>query len=138
MVTASKWRPDIKMLARKKSMRLKLTASSIVSGKKTVVTPLIQHNNNNWPSSRTKQQPGNIIHSSTVKLSRLESEQVEFPFSLSTSSPVLKLVVDTFTISITVMWLSTDQGQAYGAMRFLHFHRCKVSENAVSLLFLAS
>ena len=30
-------------------MRLKLTASSIVPGK-TVVTPLIQHNDNNWSS----------------------------------------------------------------------------------------
>ena len=76
-----------------------------------------------------QRQLGNI-HSSTAKLSRLESEQVEFPFSLSTSSPVLQLVVDTFAISITVMWLSTDQGQAYGAMLLLHFHRCKVSENA--------
>ena len=49
----SKWSPDLKRLARKKSMRLKLIASSIVPGK-TVVTPLIQHNNNNWPSPRTR------------------------------------------------------------------------------------
>ena len=61
-----------------------------------------------------QRQLGNIIHLSMVKLSRLHSEQVGSPFSLSTSSPVLQLVVDTFTISITVMWLSTDQGQAYG------------------------
>ena len=53
MATASKWRPDLKTLARKKSMRLKLRSSNIVP-RKTVVTPLIQHNNNNWPSSRTK------------------------------------------------------------------------------------
>ena len=38
-----------------------------------------------------QRQVGNIIHLSTAKLSRLESEQVEFP------SPVLQLVVDTFT-----------------------------------------
>ena len=53
MATTSKWRPDLKMLARKKSTHLKLHASSIMPGK-TVVTPLIQHNNNNWPSSKTK------------------------------------------------------------------------------------
>ena len=35
-------------------MSLKLTASSIMPGKKVVVTPLIQHNNINWPSSITK------------------------------------------------------------------------------------
>ena len=84
-----------------------------------------------------QRQLSNIIHSLTAKKSRLENEQVEFPFSLSTSSPVLQLVVATFTISITVMWFLTDQGQAYGVMLLLHSHRCKVSENAVSKLFLA-
>ena len=84
-----------------------------------------------------QRQLGNI-RSSTARLSRLESEQVEFPFSLSTSSPVLQLVVDTLTVSITVMWLSIDPGQAYGVVLLLHFHRYKVGENAVSKLFLAS
>ena len=54
-----------------------------------------------------QRQLSNIIHSLTAKKSRLESEQVEFPFSLSTSSPVPQLVVAKFTISITLMWLST-------------------------------
>ena len=55
-------------------MRLKITTSSIVL-EKTVVTPLIQHNNN-WPSSSVEacdsgnedeqRQLGNIIHSSTA------------------------------------------------------------------------
>ena len=134
----------------KKSMRLKLTASSIVPGKKqlshhsfsiiTITGHRQEQSAEAYDSGNEDEQRqlGNIIHSSTAKLSRLESEQVEFPFSLSTSRPVLQLVVDTFTISITVMWLTTDQGQAHGVMLLLHFHRCKVSENAVSKLFLAS
>ena len=85
-----KWRPDFKMLARKKS--LKLTASSVCPEKR-----LSQHNNNNWPSSRTKcydsgnedeqRQLGNIIHSLTAKKS-------------SSSSPSASLLLKWSTIGI--------------------------------------
>ena len=82
-------------------MHLKLTTSSTVPRKKQ----LSHHSFSIRTGHRQEQcveaydsrneheqrQVGNIIHLSTAKLSRLESEQVEFP------SPVLQLVVDTFT-----------------------------------------
>ena len=142
------------LIARKMSKvnAFKTPPSSIVPGKKQLshhsfsIITITGHRQEQsveaYMTPETKTSSDNIgkinHHSSSAKLSRLESKQVEFLFSLSTSSSVLQLVVDTFTISITVMWLSTDQGQAYGVMLLLHFHRCKVGENAVIKLFLAS
>ena len=72
-------------------MRLKLTASSIVPGKKQLshhsfgITTITGHRQEqsveacDSGNEDEQRQLGNTIHSSTAKLSRLESEQVEFP-----------------------------------------------------------
>ena len=108
-----------KTLVRKKSMRLKLTVSSInMPGKRlshhsfSIITQsghrqeqsVEAYDSRNEDEQR---QLSNIIHSLTANRSRLESEQVEVSFSLSTSSSLPQLAVAKFTIPITVMWLST-------------------------------
>ena len=69
------------------------------------IMPIQDKNCSKWVSKMRVLD--NFFQASQRKI--LESEEVEFPCSLSKSSPVAvpKLVVATFTISITVMRLST-------------------------------
>ena len=136
MATASKWRPDLKTLARKKSMRLKLTASGNVP-RKTVVTPLIQHNNNNWPSSRTKywslwvrkrrqalaattRQHHSFIDVKVVQIIQRTSRVPLQPLNIQSSAVVSSGHIYNFH-NYNVVQLTTNQGQAYSNIKQCFF-----------------